>query len=89
MVIKRCFAQKVAYYMGGKLWNPMMKFATKDIVYVFVEMDSGEIGVGEVWSAHGTPETLVHVVNNDISPMIAGENPHDIDHIRKKVYGIL
>ncbi len=88
MVIKRCFAQKVAYYMGGKLWNPMMKFATKDIVYVFVEMDSGEIGVGEVWSAHGTPETLVHVVNNDISPMIAGENPHDIDHIRKKVYGI-
>ena len=74
--------------MGGKLWNPMMKFATKDIVYVFVEMDSGEIGVGEVWPAYGTPETLVHIINHDLSPLIAGENPHDIEHIRKKVTGI-
>ena len=74
--------------MGGKLWNPMMKFATKDIVYVFVETDSGEIGVGEVWAAYGTPETVVHIINHDISPLIAGENPDDIDHIRKKVSGI-
>lgn len=74
--------------MGGRLWNPMMKFATKDIVYVFVEMNSGEIGVGEVWPAYGTPETLVHIINHDLSPLIAGENPHDIEHIRKKVYGI-
>ena len=88
MVIKRCFAHKVAFYMGGKLWNPMQKFATKDIVDVFVEMDSGEIGVGEVWAAYGTPETVVQIINNDISPLIAGESPHDIEHIRKKVYGI-
>ncbi len=86
MAIKRCFAHKVAHFMGGNLWNPMMKFATKDIVYVFVEMDSGEFGAGEVWSAYGTPETLVHIINSDISPLVAGESPHDIEHIREKVY---
>lgn len=88
MVIKRCFAYKVAFFMGGKLWNPMLKFATKDIVYVFVETSTGEIGVGEVWAAYGTPETVVHIINNDISPLIAGENPENIDHIRSKVAGV-
>jgi L-alanine-DL-glutamate epimerase-like enolase superfamily enzyme len=88
MLIKRCFAHKVTFFMGGELWNPKMKFATKDIVYVFVELDSGEFGVGEVWSAFGSPETLVHIVNNDISPLVAGEDPHEIEHIREKVFSL-
>ena len=88
MAIKRCFAHKVSFFMGEKLWNPKMKFTTKDIVYVFVEMDSGEFGMGEVWSAYGSPETLVHIVNNDISPLIAGESPEDIEYLRKKVGGL-
>lgn len=88
MTIKRCFAQHVDFFMGGNLWNPKIKFPTKPIVYVFVEMDSGEIGVGEVWSAYGSPGTLVHIVNNDLSPLIAGESPHDIEHIRAKAYGL-
>jgi L-alanine-DL-glutamate epimerase-like enolase superfamily enzyme len=88
MAIKRCFAHKIAFYMGGTLWNPMMRFATKDVVYVFVEMDSGEFGVGEVWPACGSPETLVYIVNNDISPLLAGESPEDIDYLLKKIQGL-
>jgi L-alanine-DL-glutamate epimerase-like enolase superfamily enzyme len=86
MHIKRCLAIKVPFYMGSKLWNPMMRFATKDTVYVFVETESGECGVGEVWPAYGSADSIVFIINNDIAPLVAGEESGDIDRIRDKVY---
>ena len=72
--------------MGGDLWNPMTTFATKDTVYVFVETESGECGVGEVWPAYGSADSIAFIINNDIAPLVSGEDPADIDGIRKKVY---
>lgn len=86
MLIKRCFAIKAPFFMGGKLWNPMMKFATKDTVFVFVETESGERGVGEVWPAYGSADSIVFIINNDIAPLVDGEDSCDIERIREKVY---
>ena len=72
--------------MGGDLWNPMTTFANKDTVYVFVETESGECGVGEVWPAYGSADSIAFIINNDIAPLVSGEDPADINGIRKKVY---
>ena len=72
--------------MGGDLWNPMMSFATKDTVYVFAETESGECGVGEVWPAYGSADSIVFIINNDIAPLVVGEDSEEIDRIRKKAY---
>ena len=88
MPIKRCFARKVDFFMGGHLWNPKVKFPKKEVIFVFVEMDSGECGVGEIWSAYGVPDTVVHIINHDFSPLLAGENPHEIESIRRKIHGL-
>jgi len=64
----------------------MMRFATKDTVYVFVETEPGECGVGEIWPAYGSADSIAFIINNDIAPLVAGEDPGDIDRIRDKVY---
>ena len=74
--------------MGGDLWNPKTRFATKDLVYAFVELESGEFGVGEIWAAHGSPDSVVFIINNDFSPLLIGESPEDIDRLRDKVAGL-
>lgn len=72
--------------MGGDLWNPMTTFAAKDTVYVFVETESGECGVGEVWPAYGSADSIAFIINNDIAPLVSGEDSADINTIRNKVY---
>ena len=64
----------------------MTTFATKDTVYVFVATESGECGVGEVWPAYGSADSIAFIINNDIAPLVSGEDPADIKTIRKKVY---
>jgi len=88
MKIKHVFAKQIDFPMGGKVWNPALTFDAKEIVFIFVETDTGVLGVGEVWSFYGTSRSIVDTINHDFAPLVIGENPHFIERIRERIAGL-
>ncbi len=88
MKIKHVFAKQINFPMGGKVWNPALTFDAKEIVFIFVETDTGVLGVGEVWSFYGTSRSIVDTINHDFAPLVIGEDPHFIERIRERIAGL-
>ncbi len=88
MKIKRLIAKQLDFPMGGKVWNPVLKFQKKEIILVFVETDTGEFGVGEIWSFYGSCGALCYLINEDFAPLVEGQDPHFIDKIRERIAGL-
>ena len=88
MKIKHVFAKQIDFPMGGKVWNPALTFKAKEIVFIFVETDTGILGVSEVWSFYGSSRSIVDTINNDFAPLVVGENPHFIERIRERIAGL-
>ncbi|MDG2256382.1 MAG: mandelate racemase/muconate lactonizing enzyme family protein [Opitutaceae bacterium] len=88
MKIKHVFAKQIDFPMGGKVWNPALTFNAKEIVFIFVETDTGILGVSEVWSFYGSARSIVDTINHDIAPLVTGEDPHFTERIRHRIAGI-
>ena len=50
MKITRVLPRIVRRDMGGRVWNPRTRWQEKVMVLVFLEDDSGHLGVGEAWN---------------------------------------
>lgn len=88
MKIKHVFAKQIDFPMSGKVWNPALTFKAKEIVFIFVETDTGILGVSEVWSFYGSSRSIVDTINNDFAPLVVGEDPHFIERIRERIAGL-
>lgn len=88
MKIKHVFAKQINFPMGGKLWNPALSFQAKEIIFVFVETDTGVLGVSEVWSFYGSARSIVDTINLDFAPLVVGEDPHFTERIRERIAGL-
>lgn len=88
MKIRHVFAKQINFPMGGDAWNPALTFSAKEVVFVFVESDTGVIGVGELWSFYGSARAVVDIINHDFAPLVRGEDPHFIERIRERIAGL-
>jgi L-alanine-DL-glutamate epimerase-like enolase superfamily enzyme len=72
--------------MGGNLWNPRTRWTTKSIVLVFIETDAGLFGVGEGWTAGASARALVDTIEDDVAPLLLGEDPHFVTRFGKLAF---
>ena len=58
--------------LGGKLWNPAIKWTKKYAVFIELEDDQGAIGLGECWCFDASPETLLSFLRTELAEHILG-----------------
>jgi L-alanine-DL-glutamate epimerase-like enolase superfamily enzyme len=72
--------------MAGYLWNPRTRWTKKRIVLVFVETDTGLFGVGESWTTGGSARALVDTIEDDLAPLLLGQDPHFVTRFCKQAF---
>jgi len=65
--------------LGGKLWNPAIKWTKKYAVFVLLEDDQGCIGLGECWCFDSSPDVLVAFLRTEVIPHFIGIDIADAD----------
>src|SRR5919106_3296104 len=83
MKITKVTPRLIEREMGGYLWNPRTRWTKKRIVLVFVETDSGLYGVGEGWTTGGSARALVDTIEDDLAPLLLGQDPHFVTRFAK------
>jgi len=58
--------------LGGKVWNPAIRWTKKYAVFVLIENDEGISGLGECWCFDSAPDTLVTFLRTELAPHIVG-----------------
>ena len=86
MKITRVIPRIVRRDMGGRVWNPRTRWQEKVMVLVFVEADSGHLGVGEAWNTAAAPEALVATIEADLAPLVVGEDPFFVERVWQRAF---
>lgn len=76
----------IRHPMGGRLWNPRTRWHEKVIVLVFLETDTGHVGVGEAWSTAASPRALVATIEDDLAPLVVGEDPAFVERVWERAF---
>ena len=58
--------------LGGKVWNPAIRWTKKYAVFVVLESDQGVQGLGECWCFDTAPDALVAFLRTELAPHILG-----------------
>lgn len=58
--------------LGGKVWNPAIKWTEKHAVFVVLEDSNGQTGLGECWCFDASPDALVAFLRTEVAPHIIG-----------------
>lgn len=69
----------------GKIRNSRQKWSDKQHVLVFIDTDAGISGVGEAWCPRASPRTLAAVLENDLMPLVLGEDPLARERISRRI----
>ena len=78
--IQRVVTKHLVFELDDCFWNSQQRWAKKNIVLVFLETDSGLVGIGEGWTGGGSPEALIRTIEDDLAPRLIGKDPRY--HIR-------
>ena len=71
--------------LGGKIWNPAIRWTKKYAVFVVIEDDSGLTGLGECWCFDSAPDSLIAFLRTEVLPFFIGVRLDDVDHITQKL----
>ena len=58
--------------LGGKVWNPAIKWTTKYAVFIQLTDSLGNIGLGECWCFDSKPDALVAFLRTEVAPHVIG-----------------
>ena len=67
--------------LGGKVWNPAIRWHRKYAVFVTVEDNAGQYGIGECWCFDTTPDTLRSFLRYEVLPAFLGKSLDDVERI--------
>ena len=56
------------------------------MVLVFVEADTGHVGVGEAWNTAASPAALVATLEEDLAPLVVGEDPFFVERVWQRAF---
>ena len=68
--------------LGGRLWNPMVRWQVKYAVFLELETDNGLIGLGECWCFDAQPDSLVAFLKTEVLPHIIGVGVEELPAIQ-------
>lgn len=58
--------------LGGKVWNPAIRWTKKQAVFVVIEDEDGHQGLGECWCFDAAPDALVAFLRTEVIPQFIG-----------------
>ncbi|MHB1315952.1 MAG: mandelate racemase/muconate lactonizing enzyme family protein [Christensenellales bacterium] len=79
-------AMILSYEYDTAIGDAMDFFFTRNTVLVQVYTDEGIVGLGEAAFFGGPPETTKFVLENELKPMIIGEDPTMIERVWKRMF---
>lgn len=65
--------------LGGKVWNPALRWTKKFAVFVEVEDSDGLTGMGECWCFDSQPDGLVAFLRTEVIPYFLGSDLDDLE----------
>ena len=67
--------------LGGKVWNPALRWTRKYAVFVEIEDSDGATGLGECWCFDSQPDALIAFLKTEVVPHFLGADPNDLREI--------
>lgn len=67
--------------LGGKVWNPAIRWTTKYSVFIVIEDEQGNQGLGECWCFDRAPDTLNAFLKTEVLPQFVGCTTDDCQHL--------
>lgn len=67
--------------LGGKLWNPAIRWTLKHAVFVMIEDDAGNRGLGECWCFDTAPDALLAFLRTEVLPHFDGADLNEVGGI--------
>lgn len=58
--------------LGGKVWNPAIRWTLKHAVFVVIEDTDGRVGLGECWCFDTAPDALLAFLRTEVLPHFEG-----------------
>jgi len=73
-------------HLGGKIWNPAIRWTDKYAVFVSLKDDAGYTGIGECWCFDAAPDALVAYLRTEVIPHFCGATLDDIADISSTLF---
>ena len=86
MKVTKVIPRIVRRAMDGRAWNPRTRWQEKVMVLVFLETDTGHLGVGEAWNTAASPQALVATIEDDLAPLVIGEDPGFVERVWQRAF---
>lgn len=67
--------------LGGKIWNPAIRWTKKYAVFVCIQDDTGRQGLGECWCFDTAPDALVAFLRTEVIQHFLGTSLEDMADI--------
>lgn len=84
-VITSISIQSYANDLGGKIWNPAIRWRTKHAVFVEIHDDAGLVGLGECWCFDAAPDALIAYIRTEIIPEFIGFPLNNVPDVMKRL----
>ena len=55
--------------LGGKVWNPALRWTKKFAVFVELIDDAGRVGLGECWCFDSAPDALLAFLRTEVATL--------------------
>lgn len=72
--------------LGGKIWNPSIRWTNKYAVFVTLHDSAGKIGLGECWCFDAAPDALVAYLRTEVTPHFLGQALTDVPLIASGLF---
>ena len=71
--------------LGGKIWNPAIRWTKKYAVFVTLRDSAGQTGLGECWCFDAAPDALVAFLRTEVVPHFLGAALDDASQIASRL----
>lgn len=65
----------VANDLGGRVWNPRIRWTLKHAVFVTLQTEDRRAGLGECWCFDTAPDALIAFLRTEVAPALLGTDP--------------
>lgn len=72
--------------LGGKIWNPSIRWTDKYAVFVTLHDSAGNVGFGECWCFDAAPDALVAYLRTEVTPHFLGQALTDVPRIARWLF---
>ena len=72
--------------LGGKIWNPSIRWTKKYSVFVTLHDSADKVGLGECWCFDTAPDALVAFLRTEVIPHFLGQALVDVPGIASRLF---